>query len=479
MQKLSELDFIWEVSQILSCSVSSAEIFAGLQSLLKENLNINNINIICFDFQQNSFCNFLDNQEPFTKNELNHFQNIFKQLNSTIRLNFILNDEFFVIEDDFNLDSKINFKRGKNIFYIPLIRDYKCIGFMELNKKSTNEDYLTNDFIKALFIVASQISNVVTNKQLNLKISKIADFYKAQKNIAKILETQYEYSFLIPVIGDILDNFAKNYFTYIFMKNENGKFELAWPLRYDKKRLNPILDSISGKNKIILSDDKTQVLFPVFFENVMQGAIIIDGKTKQISQDDIDFLAQLSMQTATTLDKAGVYAEIEKFATQDALTGLNNRRSLDLRINQEVAVAKRKNLPLCVMMLDVDFFKKANDTYGHYVGDVVLKHFAEIINDEVREYDFPARYGGEEFFIILPSTTIDEAKKVADRLRERIEKEEFDISKFNNTVKTLHITTSIGLTSLENDIDVKKLYVNVDKALYEAKQTGRNRVIVK
>ena len=81
--------------------------------------------------------------------------------------------------------------------------------------------------------------------------------------------------------------------------------------------------------------------------------------------------------------------------------------------------------------------------------------------------------------IYFPSTTIDEAKKVADRLRERIEKEEFDISKFNSTVKTLHITTSIGLTSLNNDIDVKKLYVNVDKALYEAKQTGRNRVIVK
>ena len=73
---------------------------------------------------------------------------------------------------------------------------------------------------------------------------------------------------------------------------------------------------------------------------------------------DIDFLLQLSVQTATTLDKAGVYAEIEKYATQDALTGLNNRRSLDLRIAQEYAVAKRKKLPLCVMMMDIDFFKK-------------------------------------------------------------------------------------------------------------------------
>ena len=342
-----------------------------------------------------------------------------------------------------------------------------------------NKQYaVTKDLIKVLFVAASEIAGIVTNKKLTDKISKIADFYKAQKNIAKILETQYDYSFLIPVIGEILDNFAKDYFAYIFMKNENGKFELAWPLRYDKKRIKPMLENISIKNRISVNDDKTAVLFPIYFENVMQGAIIIDGKNRKILQEDIDFLMQLSVQTATTLDKAGVYAEIEKYATQDALTGLNNRRSLDLRINQEVAVAKRKNLPLCVMMLDVDFFKKINDTYGHYVGDVVLKEFAKIISDEIREYDFAARYGGEEFFIILPSTTLDEAKLVANRLRERIEDKDFDITKFSDNVKNLKITTSIGLTQLTNDMDTKNLYVKVDKALYEAKKSGRNRVIV-
>ena len=129
-------------------------------------------------------------------------------------------------------------------------------------------------------------------------------------------------------------------------------------------------------------------------------------------------------------------------------------------------------------MLDVDFFKKINDTYGHYVGDIVLKEFAKIISDEVREYDFAARYGGEEFFIILPSTTLDEAKIVANRLRERIENESFDISKFHETIKTLNITTSVGLVPLKEDMDLKQLFVKVDKALYEAKKTGRNKVVV-
>jgi len=478
VENLSELNFIWEVSQTLSCNVNAKDILEGLNNVFAQFLDVSEINIIFNDIQQKKLCDFSNPKILLPDREIEYYNDILEKLSSTIRLTFMLNDKIFVIDDDFNLSYKISLNDSKNIFYIPLINNYNCFGFVEIKLKASQKNTISRDVIKMFFIVAAQISAMVTNKLLNEKISKIADFYKAQKNIAKILETQYEYSFLIPVIGEILDNFARDYFTYIFMKGESGEFELAWPLRYDKQRINPILEQVSAKNKISVNDDKTTILFPIYFENTLQGAIIIDGKDKQISKDDIDFLAQLSMQTATTLDKAGVYAEIEKYATLDALTGLNNRRSLDLRINQEVAVAKRKNLPLCVMMLDVDFFKKTNDTYGHYVGDIVLKSFAKIIADEIREYDFASRYGGEEFFIILPSTTIEEAELVANRLRERIEKEEFDISKYNNTVKTLHITTSIGLSKLYDDMDIKKLYVNVDKALYEAKKTGRNKVVI-
>lgn len=478
MKNLSELNFIWEVSQTLSCNAKAKDIENGLNNVFSNFLNVQKVNIISYDFTQNRLCDFTNPKAFLANKDVIKYEKVFKNLSSTIRLNFMLNDKVFVIDDDFNLTYKISLEENKNVFYIPLINNYNCLGFIEIIQNEPKEKEITKDMIKMLFIVTAQISAMVMNKQLNEKITRIADFYKAQKNIAKILETQYEYSFLLPVIGEILDNFAKDYFAYIFMINEMNEFELAWPLRYDKNRIQPMLKNISGKNKISVNKDKTTILFPIYFENSLKGAIIIDGKDKQISQDDIDFLAQLSMQTATTLDKAGVYAEIEKYATQDALTGLNNRRSLDLRINQEVAVAKRKNLPLCVMMLDIDFFKKTNDTYGHYVGDVVLKTFAKIITDEIREYDFASRYGGEEFFIILPSTTIEEAQLVANRLRERIEKEEFDISKYNNDVKTLHVTTSIGLSKLSPNDDVKKLYVTVDKALYQAKETGRNKVVI-
>ena len=474
----TELDFIWEISQTLSCNSQPVDIADGLHSVFKKYINIDEINIVFYDNIQERFENFGAVKKNFSAEEENYYKQIFQKLTSTIRLNFILNNQFFIINDDFYLEYKLNLNIGKNTIYIPMMQNYKCIGFLELVQNNNHESTITRNIIKVLFIASSEIAGIVTNRNLTAKVKKIADFYKAQKNIAKILETQYDYSFLIPVIGEILDNFAKDYFAYIFMKNSNDKFELAWPLRYDKKRIKPMLEYVTTKNRIVINEDKTAVLFPIYFENLLQGAIIIDGKSNKIAQEDIDFFMQLSVQTATTLDKAGVYAEIEKYATQDALTGLNNRRSLDIRITQEVAVAKRKNLPLCVMMLDVDFFKKINDTYGHYVGDIVLKEFAKIINDEVREYDFAARYGGEEFFIILPSTTLEEAQKVANRLRERIEKENFDISKFHDTIKTLNITTSVGLVPLKQDMDVKTLYVQVDKALYEAKKTGRNKVIV-
>lgn len=476
MNNITNLDFVWEISQTLSCNLTPEDIIGGLKKNFEKFFPVEKLNVIFFDERQNSFHDFLKFNEILPESTETNYKNIFEQLNSTIRTNFILNNRLYIIDSNFHLDEELKISKKDNLFYFPLCQNYKCIGFLEISLKQTQE--LTNDTIKTFLITTSAISGMVMNKILTNKITKIADFYKAQKNIAKILETQYEYSFLIPVIGEILDNFAKDYFAYIFMKNDSGNFDLAWPLRYDKKRIQPMIEHISTKNKVMVKDDYTAVLFPIFFENALQGAIIIDGKNRRILQEDIDFLMQLSVQTATTLDKAGVYAEIEKYATQDALTGLNNRRSLDLRIAQEVAVAKRKNLPLCVMMLDVDFFKKINDTYGHYVGDVVLKSFAAIIKDEVREYDFPSRYGGEEFFIILPSTTLDEATLVANRLRERIQNEFFDISKFNNDIKTLQITTSVGLAELTPEIDLKKLYINVDKALYEAKKTGRNKVVV-
>ena len=131
-------------------------------------------------------------------------------------------------------------------------------------------------------------------------------------------------------------------------------------------------------------------------------------------------------------------------------------------------------------MTDIDFFKSVNDTYGHAVGDLVLKTIAKIVRGQLREYDIAGRYGGEEFSILLPFTKIEEAIRVAERLRKSIENYEIDISKVNpdSDIKKINVTLSLGIYEMTPDDNDEDLLKKADKALYQAKNTGRNKVVV-
>ena len=129
-------------------------------------------------------------------------------------------------------------------------------------------------------------------------------------------------------------------------------------------------------------------------------------------------------------------------------------------------------------MIDIDFFKKVNDTYGHASGDEVLRTAASVIKAQLRESDIPARYGGEEFAVLLPFTKLEEAKMVAERLRKAVENKKIDISKINteSPQKNISVTISLGVAEYNNGDSEDILLQNADKALYKAKESGRNRV---
>ena len=131
-------------------------------------------------------------------------------------------------------------------------------------------------------------------------------------------------------------------------------------------------------------------------------------------------------------------------------------------------------------MSDIDFFKKVNDTYGHAVGDCVLRTVAKTIKRELRESDIASRYGGEEFIFLLPQTNIDEATVVAERLRSAVEKKKINIEEYNiENVKEISVTISIGVSEYNKaDKDPNALYEHADSVLYQAKETGRNKVVV-
>ncbi len=161
-------------------------------------------------------------------------------------------------------------------------------------------------------------------------------------------------------------------------------------------------------------------------------------------------------------------------AHTDPLTQVLNRRALTVRLASELERARRYDSVLTLLMVDLDHFKKVNDTYGHLVGDEVLREVATLLQNEVRSVDVVARYGGEEFVAVLPETSLAGAMIFAERIREHVAATPFASS----LVEPLRLTASIGVSSYPSATisTVDDLFARADEALYRAKADGRNRV---
>lgn len=162
-------------------------------------------------------------------------------------------------------------------------------------------------------------------------------------------------------------------------------------------------------------------------------------------------------------------ATISRLAATDDLTGLSNRRHFDVCLAASLSAARRHNLPLSVIMIDLDHFKAVNDTFGHCEGDKVLKAFADLLIELIRTEDVAARWGGEEFIIILPHTACEAAVALAERIRAACKKY---FAAMNG------LTASFGVTQLQSSEDEDSLIRRTDDAMYRAKHEGRNRVVV-
>ncbi|OYV86009.1 MAG: hypothetical protein B7Z73_12490, partial [Planctomycetia bacterium 21-64-5] len=166
-------------------------------------------------------------------------------------------------------------------------------------------------------------------------------------------------------------------------------------------------------------------------------------------------------------------ASLAAEARTDMLTGLPNRRSFDEDLTRRFDQWRRHQIPLSLVMVDVDFFKKFNDLHGHQTGDEVLRRIGELLRKTLREMDLAARFGGEEFAVLLPGTRLQDATTVAERLRAAVAAEPLSFGG-----KELHVTISIGLATAEETDDHNRLVQRADEALYAAKNGGRNRAFL-
>ncbi|MBN1938326.1 MAG: GGDEF domain-containing protein [Candidatus Aminicenantes bacterium] len=215
------------------------------------------------------------------------------------------------------------------------------------------------------------------------------------------------------------------------------------------------------------------IVEPVSYKGIPLGVIVLAG-AREFRLDALDHLDLFSQGMALAFNNALTHDRLQRLAAIDPLTGIYNRRFGLARLHEEFSRAVRGELPIGVIMFDIDHFKKVNDTYGHIFGDKVLLRVAKAARSVMREGDILLRYGGEEFLAILPAASRNDAVQVGERLRRIVEE-----TTISNKDQLIHVTISIGVTAypetdVENETDLIK---QADQALYSAKESGRNRVI--
>lgn len=201
-------------------------------------------------------------------------------------------------------------------------------------------------------------------------------------------------------------------------------------------------------------------------------AIVAD--TRKMVEKNQELELQLVSSSKQVTELRQNLDNVRKEAMTDGLTGLSNRKAFDRQIRETIEEAGESKTEAVLLMLDIDYFKSFNDTYGHQVGDQVLRLVARTLTDNVKGRDIAARYGGEEFAIILPETGIEGGKKVGDMLRRLVENKEV-INKSSQEVLG-RITLSVGVAAWKQGESVSSLIERADAALYQAKRAGRNRV---
>jgi two-component system, cell cycle response regulator len=287
----------------------------------------------------------------------------------------------------------------------------------------------------------------------------------ADRKLLKTFITQISGKNIVLVEADtnerIKDALEKGRFDVVIMDIQMpGKSGMEWLPEIVDNRLAPVI-MLSG-----FGDEE------IAAESIEKGATGYIAKNK-LSADKIDKSIDSALYKWRQIEQSNASREeLERLANYDSLTRLYNRRAIMNLLGERIKYALRYKQPLSMLMLDIDHFKRVNDTYGHIEGDVVLEKVAEILRSQIRETDAAGRYGGEEFMVILSNADSSTAVIVAERIRKSIESEIID----NIKGVSLQVTVSGGIASYIPEEDITSIIKRTDDSLYRAKSNGRNRI---
>jgi diguanylate cyclase (GGDEF)-like protein len=262
-------------------------------------------------------------------------------------------------------------------------------------------------------------------------------------------------------IGEIQNALNKRRIDLVLMDSQMpGKSGMEWLAQISKEQLAPVVMLTGSETEQI----ETQALQEGAISCLSKGSLSVDKLNNAINVA-LDEWARLQQAKA---DKE----ELERLAAFDSLTGLYNRQVILGKLRDLINLANRYKDDFSLIMLDIDRFRKVNDTYGHLTGDEVLEKIAALIRGNIRDVDIAGRYGGEEFIIVFPRTNLSSSWVAAERLRSIIENTEVKDPAGN----AFAVTVSQGLVGWERNDDAASLISRADAALHRAKQRGRNRV---
>jgi diguanylate cyclase (GGDEF)-like protein len=327
----------------------------------------------------------------------------------------------------------------------------------------------------------SRILSKGLDKYINeilLKSTELSLLYHVVERLSNTIEMDELKHIVVKIIRELL---GADEIHIIMPKDSHEHGGIVWKKSDDKidRRMAgddaPYVAVISAwQNKDLndakVSDDHKEIYLPIIKNNDRLALIIVTKAGNIFNQFGMGMIRAMGNHIAVAFENALLY----QIAITDELTGLYSKRHFLSSMEKKIALYERYGEKLVLLMLDIDDFKKINDTYGHPAGDHILKQIGQAVMNSTRDGDMDFRYGGEEFAVILPATDSAWGVFVAERIRKKIEGTAFTIE--NITVK---LTVSIGVASCpEHAETIKDLIVKADRALYESKRTGKNRVVL-
>lgn len=459
---------------IVSKSDSLKNMFSMLAS--RKQLKDKNLEILIYDEKKN-----YKNIQAIYVDE--NFSNIYEKL-------------FFEYEKDNTLFISDDYKDKKQVM-INLIKNENKIGF-EINKANIlNRTLEISPNLILLGGTEIDVAKLYKSSQDALKEQKETINSLNQKIEAKNSELNFKIN-SIEEQKAIITNQTKNIKNYEEKLNVQTKLleKQTLEIEEQKKQLNEIQTSIEfEKNKL-----SNAIINVKEKEKVVESLINLQ-KDKQLefekAKKDLEFLnSQIEEQKNNLLIKEDIISNqkniisalvilstiiialglnglrlnklLRNLSQTDALSGLYNRRYMNKRLEEEILKYQRYKTPLSLLLIDIDYFKKINDTFGHDKGDLVIKKISALMQKNIRSTDICARWGGEEFLILASNSDLNGATKLANNLKELIENFDFEIN--------YKVTVSIGVSSMHKYLEEENLLKLVDNALYKAKEKGRNRV---